>query len=251
MSDNNNCKWEYYNDIYNAEKNTNTEQCHSLDLLRLSGYIKDTIRVNNIEEIQPTINKYFEENKNIKYYGIQKNVFGEYNIIFLPNLNNLSSISPSYLKKYNCLHENKYIGSSKNVMIYKKQGQCKTGPKCEWDEGSPELKIKCSENSEERNCLEQKDCYFDYKNNKCLPKGKCLSLNIYDDEDTANTANTANPQRPLYSLEDEIGKLPVYGDSLSSSDLKLQNTRVTPPVSPHTFNPVDTSVDTSVEQPIG
>jgi len=167
-----NCKWEYYNDIYNAEKNTNMQQCHSLDLLKYSGWINKEITGINETDINKKLNKYLVVNPDVKYYGIQKTVMGEYNLVFL-KCNSLSTISPSKIQQDKCLNENKYLGNNDNVMIYKRQGQCKTKIKCKWNDNDPVIERKCNTNSDEQNCLDEPDCYYEYNSNKCLPKGVC------------------------------------------------------------------------------
>ena len=183
LSEQNNCKWEYYNDIYNAEKNTNMEQCHSLDLLRYSGWIKEEITERNETNLNKRINSYLNDNKDVKFYGIQQTNMGEYRVIFL-TCDDLTTISPSKIQKYECLNGNKYLGNNDNVMIYKRQGQCNTKTKCNWNAGDQSRKDKCNINSDEQNCLDDPDCYYEYNSNKCLPKGVCernLDLDIYNE----------------------------------------------------------------------
>jgi hypothetical protein len=179
LSNQQNCKWDYYNDFYNAEPNseTNTKQCHSLDLLNFNHgeFIDTEITVSNLDEIAEEIKKYYNIGTNKKqtpqFYGIQKKKSGDYKIIFL-TCDSLSTLSIS-AKRSNteCLNENKYLGNDNNIMIYQKKGQCNTKSKCEW-KIEEENEKKCLDFSDKQNCLEDPDCYYD--KDTCLPKGLCV-----------------------------------------------------------------------------
>ena len=186
----NNCKWDYYNDFYNAEPNseTNTKQCHSLYLLNLNykEFIDKEITVSNLDDISEEIKKYYNISSNKKqtpqFYGIQKKKSG-YKIIFL-TCDNLSTLSIS-AKRSNteCLNGNKYLGNDDTIMIYEKKGQCNTKSKCEWKFNEQNEK-KCLIFSDKRNCLENPDCYYD--KDTCLPKGFCK-----------RKTNTRDGRRPI------------------------------------------------------
>jgi hypothetical protein len=233
LSEENNCKWEYYNDIYNAENNTNMEQCHSLDLLRFSGWIKEEISIRNKTKIQETLNDYLINNPDIKFYGLQKTDLGEYKLVFL-KCDDLSTISPSKIQKYECLNENKYLGNNDNVMIYKRLGQCNTNSKCKWNDGDQSHKDRCNINSDEKNCLDDPECYYEYNSNKCLPKGLCESLNIY------NEPTQISQGRAEYSRAEEVGRLSADGSIFQNGQsTNSVNTRVTAPI--QSFNTIVTA----------
>ena len=185
----NKCEWEYYNDIYNAEheSETNIVQCHSFDLLNISGRIK--IRVTGIKEtdIPEKLKNYFDNNRSYSdiYYGIQKNENETYNILFL-NISNLNTISSSVKQNYECLNGNKYVGNNNNVMIYKKRGKCNAKSKCNWN-------IESSENCNKldtKTCLSDNDCYYEYNSNQCLSKGFCESKDATTGAATTGAATT-------------------------------------------------------------
>ena len=178
------CKWEYYNDIYNAEheSETNIVQCHSIDLLNISGRIPSREMGITETEIPAKLKTYFDNNGSDSdiYYGIQKNENETYNIFFL-NMSNLNTISSSVKQNYECLNGNKYVGNNNHVMIYKKRGKCNTQSKCNWN-------IEPSNNCNQldtQTCLDNNDCYYEYNSNQCLSKGFCES----NDDNAANNGD--------------------------------------------------------------
>ena len=240
LNNNNNCKWEYYNDIYNAEKSTNMEQCHSFNLLKFSGWIKDEKDANKTD-IHEKLNTYLVENQDVKFYGIQKTNMGEYKLIFL-NCNDLSTISPSKIQKYECLNENKYVGNNDNVMIYKRQGQCNTKTKCNWNDGGSDRKRTCDINDNEQNCLDDPDCYYEYNSNKCLPKGVCESLALYNEPTKISIG--------ALSVDNSSGNSGSFNPTLTTTPTPTPTPPTpTPPTPTPPTPPTPNSIGTIVTQP--
>ena len=116
-------------------------------------------------------------------------------------------------------------------MIYKREGQCNTEPKCNWNDGGDVRKKTCDLNSDEQTCLDNTDCYYEYNSNKCLPKGICESRNIY------NEPTQIGQVRAEYSLEGDIGRLYEDGRFHSGLPSSLPNTGISVP--PYTHYPMD------------
>ena len=170
------CKWNYYTDIYNAEpkSETNIIQCHSLKNLDMSKTeLPDPYSFNNLEELNDTLRTIFEDDNynNINYYGIFKTNSGNYNL-YLLKVSNLDSISNSIVSKNECLNNNTYVGNNDHIMIYKRSGECKTIEKCQWETDESKYDM-CVKTDNEQTCLEDSKCFYDYKDDKCKPKGFC------------------------------------------------------------------------------
>jgi hypothetical protein len=203
-----NCEWKYYSDIYNAEPNseTNIIQCHSLKKLDMSRTELPNPNHNfeNLDDLNKTLNDIFENSEydDIDYYGIYKTNLGTY-YLYLLTISNLDTISKSVVSKHKCLNNNTYLGNEDYIMIYKRNGECKTIQKCNWETNVNPSHDVCHLQDTQK-CLEDSKCFYDYKSNECKPKGFCKDAKKATTPTKATTKATAKATTKATKKEEPV-----------------------------------------------
>ena len=120
------CELNYYTDVYNKSDNTNIVDCCNFNTLKqiinkFYGVFPDPIIVESINDIHTVI-----ENNNrqddITYYGIRK-LDNKIHLYLFKNIKS-EMIKDSRTLSYNCLNDNKYLGTYNSIIIYKNNIQC-------------------------------------------------------------------------------------------------------------------------------
>jgi hypothetical protein len=189
-----NCKWKYYSDIYNSEpkSETNIRQCHSLNKLDMA-YTEGPWSFDSLDDLNDKLYEVFYESKydNIDFYGINKTKLGTY-YLYLLTINNLDTISGSIVSNHKCLTNNTYLGNEDHIMIYKRNGECKTIKKCKWEIEDTNNNVCYLQN--ESHCLEDSNCFYNYKTEECNPKGICKDAPIVEPSPLTPTPATTRKQ---------------------------------------------------------
>ena len=183
--DNKKCKWNFYSDIYNINEDSNLKECHDFNKFVKNNrmFIKGIVNNTTLSDLE----KLLEEDvyKDVRYYGFRydekNNGHG-----YLLQLSNLNSINGTRTSILNCMNNDKYTGDESHIVIFEKKGQCSNNEKsCNWKNNSMK---NCNLINLKEDCLDDKDCYFDDTNNKCINKGFCYdNCNMKKDKDSCET----------------------------------------------------------------